>query len=643
MVLQALLRQAAANTMSNESAQVTICEDLSLDLERKSLFRGAEEIHLRPKSLEVLTVLAENAGRVVSKNELIERVWGNVAASDDSLAQCLIEIRRAVGDSERTLIRTVPRQGYLLETAPSVEQTERGFLTPLRITGLLVALVVVTGASWWRLQPPSNSAVEASSPAVPAAPSIAVLPFVDMSESQDQAFLGEGIAEEILNLLVRSDGLRVIARTSSFALRDEDIAAIRNAFNVTHVLEGSVRRVNDQLRITTQLIDAESSVHLWSNTYDKTIGDIFDIQSDIAVSVAAALEVALNLTAGSSGVDPYAHALVLQARALGHSRQAEALPVARDLLEKALRIDPNNVRALTELSRIMFLLPDPETGGEWTERTWRDSIALRERAQAIAPDDVVANAYEAFEMLYHQHDFEGAARLFERVSSADPQDLDVLRNLQSATLVFGNWHDGAVISDYLRDRDPFCVTCSWMSYNIHLRLGEFAKARRALDQLLLIQPEVAQYHPRMLGEILLAEGRDAEALAIFERLQERAHGRLFGTAIGYFRLGRVAESDNAYRDFIAAVPRDVPSERGGPYQIALLAAGLEKPDEAFAWLEQARQVPPRRQAFQASYGDLHFRNLHDDPRWNEHMEKVGLSERQRALINFKPTLPPRID
>ncbi|MEM7501741.1 MAG: winged helix-turn-helix domain-containing protein [Pseudomonadota bacterium] len=628
--------------MSNNPTQIAVSDDLVLDLERKSLLRGQQELHLRPKSLEVLTVLAQNAGRVVSKNELIGLVWGNVAASDDSLAQCLIEIRKAMGDSDRTLIRTVPRQGYLLEPAPRTKPIAQGLLTPRRAAGLLVLFVVAMTLGWWQLRSPTGDVVAESSPAVATPPSIAVLPFVDMSESQDQGYLGEGFAEEILNLLVRSNDLRVVARTSSFAFRDEDIATVRDALNVTHVLEGSVRRVDDRLRITTQLIDADSSVHLWSNTYDKTVGDVFEIQSDIADSVATALEVALSLTTVSIQGDPYAHALVLQARALGHSLRPEAIPVAKELLEKALAIDPDNVRALTELSRIVFVSPDPETGAFRTERVWQEAMAIRERALAIDPQDVVANTYEAFSLMYYHHDFTAAARLFERVSAIDSTNLDVARNLQSASLIFGTWSVGAAVSSYLRDRDPFCVTCAWMSYNIYLRNGNYVEAKEAIEHLLLIRPESAPLHPFWRGQILLARNEPAEALEAFEQLDVELRERSFGLAIAYYLLGRREESTAAYSAFLDKILSEGHLEHRESYLVALLAAAIDRHDDAFEWLQKTRQAPPYQQGFQASYGDIFFRNLYDDPRWSDHLEAVGLSERQRALIDFSPTLPPTI-
>ena len=627
--------------MSNSPARIHIKDDLWLDLDRQSLVSAAGAIHLRPKSFEVLRVLVESAGRMVSKDELIQTVWGNGTASDDSLTQCLIDVRRALGDRDRTIVRTVPRRGYLFDHSekPVIAKSDAERLSlPVLLAGLTVVLIAAT----LFLQ----RATAPNSPPLSARTGIAVLPFVDMSEAQDQQYLGEGFAEEILNILAQSQELRVIARTSSFSFRDvaTDIATIGQRLNVTHVLEGSVRRTGDRLRITTQLIDADSNAHVWSDSYDATIGDIFEIQSDIARSVATALRAALDIRNGDTNDDPYAHALVIQARGLLHSRNSETLPVAKELLRRALALDPDNVAAITQLGRATFYTPDPLTGEQRTERMWLESGKYGQMALAIDPDDITANAYNAFRKMYFEHDFVGAARQFERVSATEPGNLELLRQLQSASLVFKNLEDGARASDILLDRDPHCLPCSWLSFYIHLRLGEYDKAQSAADQLLFINPHSADAYHYAAGTIRLAEGDPGAALEAFERIQ-RTPLSLFGKTLPQFgkvlalhRLGR-PEFETALADFMAAESTTSPFYNH-PYAAAMLLAALGDADQAFSWLERSRDIPIW--GFELSYGDIFFNSLHDDPRWEEHMEKVGLSERQRALIAFNPTLPPPV-
>ena len=593
-------------------------------------------IHLRPKSFDVLRILIENAGRVVSKAELSEAVWGDTPASDDSLTQCLIDVRKALEDRNRTLVRTIPRRGYLIEKPAdrtAAETRRYGYLGPAAVAAV-AGLLIAAALFWQSSEAPSGHQ---------ATTGIAVLPFADMSETGDQQYLGEGFAEEILNLLTQSPELRVIARTSSFSFKDDalDIATIGERLNVTHVLEGSVRRSGDRLRITTQLIDAADNAHVWSHVYEKTIGDIFEIQSDIADSVAGALRVALDIPNDGKVDDPYAHALVIQARGLLHSRNSESLPIAKELLHRALELDPDNVAAVTQLGRATFYTPDPITGEQRTERMWIESGKFGKRALAIDPDDITANAYAAFRKMYFEHDFAGAARQFERVSAAEPGNLELLRQLQSASLVYKNLEDGARASDILLDRDPHCLPCSWLSFYIHLRLGEYDKALAAADQFLFINPDNVGAYNYAVGTIRLAEGNPAAALDAFERIPDAPlslFGKtlpLFGKVVALYRLGR-PEFDAELKDFMGAQSTHSPFYNH-PYAAAMLMASLGEKDQAFVWLERSREIPIW--GFELSYGDVFFNSLHDDPRWGEHMAEVGLSDVDLSRIDFRPTLP----
>ncbi|MEM8814240.1 MAG: winged helix-turn-helix domain-containing protein [Pseudomonadota bacterium] len=624
--------------MSNKDALIPVREQVWLDLERQSLFAEGKAIHLRPKSYEVLRVLVENAGKVVSKDELIRAVWGDTPASDDSLTHCLIDIRKALKDHDRTIVRTVPRRGYLFE-APAVAakaETSRSHYS-LTLVMVCVLALVIAGALFWHLTSTPIGPPETRQTGV------AVMPFVDMSEAQDQQFLGEGFAEEILNVLAQSPGLRVVARTSSFSFKGDavDIATIGERLNVTHVLEGSVRRTGDRLRITAQLIDASDSAHIWSESYDKKVGDIFEIQSEIAESVAASLAAALSTSTGKPSGDPYAHTLVIQARGLLHSRNSETLPVAKALLHRALALDPDNVAAINQLARAEFYTPDPVTGEQRTERMWIESGKYGHRALAIDPDDITANAYAAFRKMYYEHDFVGAARQFEQVSAAEPANLELLRQLQSASLVFKKLEDGARISDMLLDRDPHCLPCSWLSFHIHLRLGEYVKAKLAADQFLFVNPDnIGPYH-YAIGTLRLAEGDPAGALETFERIPDDPLSLfgdtlpLFGKVVALHRLDR-PEFETALSEFLAVESTRSPSYNH-PYAAARLMAALGEDDQAFEWLERSRDIPIW--GFELSYGDVFFYGLHDDPRWDEHMAEVGLSASDLDRINFQPTLP----
>jgi TolB-like protein/tetratricopeptide (TPR) repeat protein len=280
-------------------------------------FRG-QEVRLTLKAAAVLKVLVSHAGSAVSKGDLFAAVWPDVAVTDDALTTCIQELRRVLNDDAKhpQFIETRHRRGYQFIAAVSREDAE------------------VPGAG-------------AAAPAKPAISSIAVLPFADMSPNHDQEYLCEGLAEELINALTHVDGLRVVARTASFQFRGkgEDIQTVGAQLNVEALLEGSVRKSDDRLRVTVQLIEVASGYHRWSHRFDGQFKDVFAIQDEIADSVAASL--CCGSASPSSKRTPLrAHAgteayeLYLRGRQhLPRIRHAD-LTSAADLFRRAIELEP---------------------------------------------------------------------------------------------------------------------------------------------------------------------------------------------------------------------------------------------------------------------------------------------------------------
>src|SRR5262245_56292930 len=250
--------------------------------------------------------MSENANRLVTKDELMQAVWPGVVVTDDSLVQCIHEIRCARGDEKHSVLKTVPKRGYRQNLATkagpggsashSPGRVSHIALTPALSAGIaalaLVAIGAIYGLMQWRDQTSGLSLREKSSIAelVPSSdmPRIAILPFDDMSTGADKGYLSDAIADGIITELSRSKSYAVIARHSSFKYRDEptDARQIGHELGVDYLLEGSQQKIADRLKVTAQLLDARDGSHLWANTYNREIGDLFVVQEEIIRTLA---------------------------------------------------------------------------------------------------------------------------------------------------------------------------------------------------------------------------------------------------------------------------------------------------------------------------------------------------------------------
>lgn len=278
----------------------------SLDLSRGTLRASGRDIKLRPQTFEVLSILADRSGELVSKDELIDTVWRGTPVTDDSLTQCIVEIRKAIGDDSHTIIRTVPKRGFIFDPPASTSAISPGngeappetLLDRLSIKvvmGVAAVAVIMIAAMLTLEWNPRNEPDPVVTAVLGHAPpnSVAVLPFVDMSQDGDQQYFGDGLADEILSSLAAYPELIVIARTSSFLFRDkeEDVMDMGRRLNAAHVLQGSIRKAGNRVRITARLIETRGSTQVWSKPFDRelTVENLLDIQAEVAASVAESI------------------------------------------------------------------------------------------------------------------------------------------------------------------------------------------------------------------------------------------------------------------------------------------------------------------------------------------------------------------
>jgi adenylate cyclase len=318
----------------------------TLDIARCSLRAGDREIDLRHKSFEVLRYLVENSDRLVTKDELIKAVWPDVVATDESLAHCVSEVRHAIGDDNQAIIKTVLRRGY-------------------RFAAPVSRLATDAGSELQALAPQKHDNSEGGQrpgPPLPDRPSIAVLPFVNLSGDPQQDYFSDGITEDIITELSRFSELMVIARNSTFQYKGRavDIRKVGQELGVRYVLEGSVRRGGDRMRITAQLIDGMTGAHRWAERYDRDLSNVFAVQDELTRTIVTILAAHVNKAETERtrlkpaatweaydyylrGVDAY-HSHVTEPK-------AATISEARHLLERSLAIDPTYARAYAMLSR----------------------------------------------------------------------------------------------------------------------------------------------------------------------------------------------------------------------------------------------------------------------------------------------------
>jgi adenylate cyclase len=358
------------------------------------LFDQDAEIKLTPKAAQVLAALLEQPGAPLSKQELFDRAWRGTIVSDDALVSCIQELRKALGDDSKNprFIETRHRLGYRFAAAVQPLPAERRGISP--------------------------------APAAEAA--IAVLPFADMSAGRDLDYLCEGLAEELIDALTHIDDLRVAARTSSFQFRgDHDLRDVGRRLGVRHLLEGSVRKSGDVLRITVQLIDAETGYHRWSGKFERSAADVFAVQEEIAATVVSQLRGG-SLTSRerravrrqSTAIDTYE--CFLRARQRMHSMQQPHMDEARDLYRRAIAFDAEYAPAWAGLATLHALLYEwwgskPEDRDE-ADRSSRIALEL---APELA-DSHLARGYA----LSIQRRYEDARPNFEAATRINPNLFD---------------------------------------------------------------------------------------------------------------------------------------------------------------------------------------------------------------------------
>jgi len=468
----------------------------------------------------------------------------------------------------------------------------------------------------------------AEQPTITAAPptaaiidkSIAVLPFTDMSEKHDQEYMSDGIAEELLNLLAQAPGLKVIARTSSFAFKGRavDIAEIAKKLNVAHVLEGSVRKSGSKIRITAQLIRTADSTHLWSETFDRPLKDIFAVQDEIAGAIAQALQIQLaggelsHRKGGTQSLEAYQ----LYLRALGPSNQntGPSLDVAGAYLEQAVKIDPGFGLAWSQLAWVFSIKAD--NGFTSATEGYGRARQLAQHALQVSPDLAEAHGILEAAYLVLDHNWEAAEQEGQAALAIDRSNWGALNSAGRLARALGRWDEAERQFQLELVRDPLNTYGIWNLGLTYYVAGRFADSERVFRQLLKLQPDFAWVR-RGLAKTLLAQGKPEEALA--EVQQEVDEGeRLKVLPVLLQAVGRQADADIALQAQTALW-----GDRRASV-VAMTYAYRGDHDHALEWLERAYQQ--KDIGLPIIVGEPLLKNLADDPRYKAFLRKMNLPE-----------------
>jgi TolB-like protein/DNA-binding winged helix-turn-helix (wHTH) protein len=437
-------------------------DHLTLDTGRRLLLCDSKPVALGPLTYQLLLTLVEAAPNVVTHDELVRSIWGGRSVSPETISQRVKLLRDAIADDpgHPRYIEGVRGQGYrllpLVEVLPKEQPAQHRPRWVMAI-GIAISLAAAAAIVFW--------IVTGQTHAVRANTSVAVLPFADLSPERDQQYLADGITEEILNLLAKTTTLRVIARTSSFSFRGKggDVASISQALGATHVLEGSVRRAGDRIRVTARLVDASNGDQLWSEAYDQRVGDVLALETNVARSVAAELNAKLQSLADvpAQGVNAAAYDLYLRGQ---HELRLREYAEGVRYLEQAIAIDPAFIPAYYSLGLgyryevVDVRVPMPE-----------NRVKLRDlvgRGLRQAPDDPGLLALSA-----HLAWWDGEIKLAEQRYAAalqrDPSSTIVQRTYAAFKQDQGYPREALALTGRMREIDPLNSSIYigvWASY-----------------------------------------------------------------------------------------------------------------------------------------------------------------------------------
>jgi TolB-like protein/Flp pilus assembly protein TadD len=612
----ALYADAIVRAISGAKALVLVLSESAIG----SSHVGKEVERASSKNRPIIALRIDNAPLTPALEYFLsESQW--IEAQSENRESAYARLIDAIREPERAVPGINPAATSPAGTAPAVHS--KGLRKRILLAAVLTVVAVavaalLAGKSWLGKRTPTEQPKIAATNVV-GDKSIAVLPFTDMSEKKDQEYFADGMAEEILDLLAKLPGIRVIGRTSSFQFKGktEDLRTIGHILGAAYVVEGSVRKSGDRIRITAQLINSDDGSHIWSETYDEASGDVLKVQDHIATSLVRALQVTVGadeLQSRPTLQRTEAYDLYLRGRYAFDRFDRSGFEAAAGHFQQALDLDPSLACAADWLANTLENLAEwgyvqPVDGFERARSAAQRALTLNSRS-------TMAHADLAAIDLVYDWDWAAATRESEHALALGPHDSQAIGAAGMVQSALGRWDEGARRLGAAMAIDPLFAGWHEILGNTRFREDRYSEAEAELRKTLQISPTYASGH-YYLGQILMLEGKLEEAL---REMQQEApdSGRDSGLASVYHAMGRKADSD-------AALAR-VTKERAGDvaYEIAQAHAYRGEADQAFAWLDRAYDQKDIELYW--IKGDRLLKSLEGDPRYKAFLQKMKLPE-----------------
>ena len=610
-----------------------------LDPSERTLLRQGQSVPLTPKVFDTLVYLVENSGCLITKDDFMKQVWANAFVEDAALAQTISQLRKALGDSE--MIETVPKKGYRFVGAVRTVEAVRQTVTPGPTTAepktkslpgidnqirskkkvrpwvwASAALIVLAVAGFFY-------AHERSANTRPTIRSLAVLPLQNLSGDPNQEYFADGMTDELITDLAQIHSLRVISHTSviQFKHTQKSLPEIAAQLNVDAVVEGSILRTGNNVRITAQLLDARRDQHLWAASYEREMSNVLELQGQVASSIADQINIKLTPEEGATltsrrATNPAAYDALLTGKYLFNRRRVDDTEKAIAYLKHSLEIDPNSPEAWSALAYCYASLGS-DMGAADPAKVIPAARAAIAKALQLDPNLAEAHTILAWTKLWYDWDWSGSEQEFRRSLELNPND-SVTHREYSHYLQLRRRFDEAIAQNKLAiELAPLdflpAVHLAWVYVDAHDGAHAVAQSQHVLE----MDPTVTGTYIMLAGGYEL-QGKWTEAAAAITKTRTSYPHEYF-PEIAYIKAASTgrAQAQEALADLTEFARTNYVS----PFKFAAYYAALSDRDKAFEYLEKAyRQHDTLLVSLDVN---PHLDNLRSDPRFRELERRVG--------------------